>query len=81
MSAQQNQLKDLTEEDFRSFTDSYSYKPVSRAVWLTDMSQFSFGSPLNSTSNPHWKTTLSPKMIAIEQLLSGQVVIEYPMLS
>ncbi|KAK9527367.1 hypothetical protein VZT92_013937 [Zoarces viviparus] len=27
MSAQQNQLKDLTEEDFSSFTSSYSYTP------------------------------------------------------
>lgn len=29
MSAQQNQLKDLTEEDFNSLVSSYSYTPVS----------------------------------------------------
>lgn len=29
MSAQQNQLKDLTETQFREFSNSYSYKPVS----------------------------------------------------
>lgn len=29
MSAQQNQLKDLTEDQFREFSNSYSYKPVS----------------------------------------------------
>lgn len=28
MSAQQNQLKDLTEEEFVVFTSSYSYTPV-----------------------------------------------------
>lgn len=28
MSAQQNQLKDLTEEEFVAFTSSYSYTPV-----------------------------------------------------
>lgn len=28
MSAQQNQLKDLTEEEFVSFTSSFSYTPV-----------------------------------------------------
>lgn len=32
MSAQQNQLKDLTEEDFSFFTNLYSYTPVS-FVW------------------------------------------------
>lgn len=29
MSAQQNQLKELTEDEFTSFSSSYSYKPVS----------------------------------------------------
>lgn len=29
MSAQQNQLKDLTEGQFSEFSNSYSYKPVS----------------------------------------------------
>lgn len=29
MSAQQNQLKDLTDGQFRDFSNSYSYKPVS----------------------------------------------------
>lgn len=29
MSAQQNQLKDITESDFLAFMNSYNYEPVS----------------------------------------------------
>lgn len=40
MSAQQNQLKDLTEEEFNSFTSSYSYTPVSSLQYYTYLMQY-----------------------------------------
>lgn len=47
MSAQQNQLKDLTEDEFTSFSSSYSYKPVSfdtaAALLVCIGSAFNFG--------------------------------------
>ena len=34
MSAQQNQLKDLTEEDYHAFISLYSYTPVGNTISL-----------------------------------------------
>lgn len=42
MSAQQNQLKDLTEEEFNSFTSSYSYTPVSSVQYYTYLQYYYF---------------------------------------
>lgn len=43
MSAQQNQLRDLTEEDFSSFISSYSYTPVCSLQYETPRTQIVSG--------------------------------------
>uniref|UniRef100_A0A3P8RNF8 Piezo non-specific cation channel R-Ras-binding domain-containing protein n=1 Tax=Amphiprion percula TaxID=161767 RepID=A0A3P8RNF8_AMPPE len=60
MSAQQNQLRDLTEEDFSSFISSYRYTPVSSALQFLE----AYGpedvtvADLQGSSNSLW--TISP---------------------
>ncbi|XP_028289056.1 piezo-type mechanosensitive ion channel component 2-like [Parambassis ranga] len=51
MSAQQNQLRDLTEEDFSSFISSYSYTPVCSLQYDTPYTQFvSSNNPVDCVS-------------------------------
>lgn len=53
MSAQQNQLKDLTEGQFREFSNSYSYKPVSLGSREEFCSVTLFFTCLHSHSESH----------------------------
>ncbi|KAM8823349.1 piezo-type mechanosensitive ion channel component 2-like isoform 3-T4 [Spinachia spinachia] len=58
MSAQQNQLKDLTEEDFTSFTSSYSYTPSALQFLEAYGHEDVTVAELQGSSNSLW--TISP---------------------
>ena len=46
MSAQQNQLKDITEADFSTFVNSYTYVPVRTSQWAKVLFQQMFLFPV-----------------------------------
>ncbi|XP_061661347.1 piezo-type mechanosensitive ion channel component 2-like isoform X2 [Syngnathoides biaculeatus] len=58
MSAQQNQLKDLTEEDFRAFIRSYSYTPAALQFLEAYSHEDVTVAELQGSSNSLW--TISP---------------------
>ncbi|XP_077365083.1 piezo-type mechanosensitive ion channel component 2-like isoform X1 [Festucalex cinctus] len=58
MSAQQNQLKDLTEEDFRAFISSYSYTPSALQFLEAYTHEDVTVAELQGSSNSLW--TISP---------------------